>query len=313
MLETLLSISETWAVALLLFVSALALNKSERFGRYATALWFPAGLLLARKLALFIPISGSVSTEDQVFFWSTPSYWYASVFIVINGLIVAAIHFREDLNMDNGIGCLSLAVPIVLIIVSAAVLPLDGWTTHIFSPLVGLVGATKLMLVSPMLFPIAVVTLLLQIVLLILARGVSGREINKLALVCVVLGGLLHFGMQRIIPAPPIVTEIKTKWKTENPGETNGDSEPQTEDFLTVWSGKLGEMSELRLNTVEKKPPYANADEVRTNVGESLHSWWKNIWPDDLPKNALLAALGCLLVLAMIERFQAGETSRRRS
>jgi hypothetical protein len=288
------SLSERWDFTILLFVVLLIASQWPRVGRNASALVFPASLLLFRKLALFLPLSGSISTEDQVFFWSTKAYWYAFVFVLLNGLAIAAIRFRERVQWDS-LGCLFVIVPGLLIGGSYLLLPLTGAWSHIYSPVVTLVGASKLLLVSPLLWPIAWLTLLLQILLLIFSRGTSGREVNKLALACVVISAIVHFGLQRFTTAPAIVSELTT-WEREN--EKDG----MMTQFLAVWAAKLPQTAELRVNVVERTIPHPDRNYVDSKVIQSLNQWWSNLWPQQLPWNALLCGLGFLFLLAMVER-----------
>jgi hypothetical protein len=305
MWESLINIVNRWDFTILLFVLILAVRRWTRIGPYASALLFPSGLLLVRKLALFIPVCGSISTEDHVYFWSTSSYWYAFVFVLLNGLIVAGIRFRERVNW-KAFGCLYFIVSVILIVGSAILLPLSGFS-HVYSPVVAFVAASKIMLVSRLLLPIAWLTLLLQIGVLIFARGVGGREINKLALACIVVSGLLHFSLQQFVPTPAIVSEIDATWNTE--AKT---TERTTRNFLRVWANKLPQISELHVNIVEKQIPYSSADEAHTKVVLGLNSWWRDLWPDSLPRNVLLIGLGCLLLLTASERLPIGDKTVKR-
>jgi hypothetical protein len=280
-----------WEFVAPLFVLLLSASYVSRLRPYVTALLIPALLLLVRKAAFFAPISGAVSSEDRIIFWSREACWYLLIMIAAHALIFLAIVFREKIEWDGGMGCFTFVLaPAGLMILSSVLLPVEGWS-HVYMPFVSLLGAAKAMVVSPLLLPIAWAALLIQIGLVIFKTPATGREINKLALILVFMGGLSHVGLQAMPSrAQSVAKEINQRWIG---GETS--------DFLGVWANKLPEIHRLRLNTVEKSPAALKPEDAKDFLENAAPlDWWSNI----SPRNALTAGAGLLLLTLLFERFR---------
>ncbi|MEW6212702.1 MAG: hypothetical protein AB1631_30535 [Acidobacteriota bacterium] len=284
-------LGDRWEFAAGLFVLLFGFSYVSRARPYVTALLIPSLLLLLRKVALFVPISGAISSEDRIVFWSRGAYWYLLIMIAAHALIFLVIVLREEIEWDGGAGCFTFFfAPAGLMVLSSVLLPVDGWS-HVYMPFVSLLGAAKAMVVSPLLLPIALVALLIQIGLVIFRTPATGREINKLALILVFAGGLSHFGLQAMPSRAQMAAEIDQKWIG---GETS--------DFLGVWAKKLPEIYTLRLNTVEKSVPDALKPEDTEDFLQKAAppDWWSNI----SLRNALATGAGLLLLIALFERFR---------
>jgi hypothetical protein len=320
-------LSERWDFVFVLFALTALARLSPRLRRHISAWVLPTALLLARKVVLFVPVSGAVSTEDRVVFWSATAYWYHFILLVLFVLIVLGIRYRERLPWDS-LGCLSLVLLVVLVGCAAWMLPIVG-LSYFYMPVIALLGATKLLLVSPALWWVAWLTLFVQTVFLLSGAAGAGREVNKLALTCVLLSGAGYFGVQAIASAPSIVAEINNGWKaTAEPdaGKTlpgvSGMPENWEPTFLDFWVEKLPEMERLGLNVVERRVPYDNPASVRGRAAPRMsHPWGMDSQEWAAPASLLWGGLIFVLLLLLAERlptfsevrdqFAAGGVGRR--
>ncbi len=313
--DSLSVLSDRWEFAVALFALLFGVSHISRAKPYVSVLLFPSLLLLLRKVALFVPISGAISSEDRIVFWSRGAYWYLLIMLAVHILILLGIRYREKVEWGEGIGCFIFLVPVGLMILSSVLLPVDGWS-HLYMPVVSLLGAVKALLVSPMLLPLAWVALLIQIGLVLLGTTATGREINKLALMLILVGGLSQFGLQAApSQSPPLVEQIGRKWQTVNPSATEetgfGANKRivyggETSDFLGAWARKLPDIYRLRLNIVEKSFP-DTVEGASDLLHKALHpptDWWPNL----SLQNAVVIGGGLLALLVLFERFRiAGE------
>lgn len=295
--EYLLNLSGRWDFVATLFALTVLINRFRRIRRFASALIFPSSLLLVRKLALYVPVSGAISSEDQVIFWSATAYWYFLALIILHILIIVGVRYRKELaEGEGGAGCVVFFVaPIGLFIGSKFLLPIGLWWNHIYMPVVSLLGVTKILIINPFLAPIAWGSLFIQMGLVLFAGGKSGREINKLALICVLLSGLTHFGLQAAAPPAPIVPEIRRSW----------DETGRTQDFISVWAAKLPEIFDLGVNVVERRVPYL-PNVARGQVISKMTPPWNEFWSEKHTYSALLGGLVLILLLVLIERLGFG-------
>src|SRR5262245_26992997 len=84
----LVDLSDRWLFAVLLPSCVFLINRIRPVSRRTSALLFPAMLLFARKAALFVPVSGAISTEDFVIFWWIGAYWPTLTVMVFGAWLI---------------------------------------------------------------------------------------------------------------------------------------------------------------------------------------------------------------------------------
>lgn len=299
--DLLAALSARWEVVAPLVATLFLLNQFAKIRRFASCLVFPALLLLARKLVLFIPVSGAISTEDRVLFWSPQAYWFFLALVAVHVLILLGIRFRAAIDWGAA-GCwVFIAAPVGLYYATAALLPVSG-ASIIYMPVVSLVGVAKLLLVSPLLLPIAWLALFIQLGLVIFTRSEAGREVNKLALVSVLAGGLMYFGFQALDSKPaPLISQLQQTARTKS------SDEEKITNFLEVWVEKLPQINRLGVNVIEKNLPAAYKPVEVKRLVDEVPDPWQSLWAKAAIPVALLCGAALLVLLLLVERLRVGD------
>lgn len=282
LLQLALSRADDWRWVGGAFAVALALRFLPRIGPAASGLLLPTGLLLLRKLLLFLPIPGALSTEDRVFFWSVGAAVYF-VFLSLYLLAGAVVVGSGDTSGFDGEGCPWLLL--LPAIGSWILLPIDGFWSHLLvTPFVCATAIPKVLLVHPLLLPVALAGLAGQLCLTLFWGGHGAREINKL-----LLGVLLAVGLVSAVSG--IATVGKGRAVLDEPAETTG--------FLGAWAGSLDGIAECGANLVDGNHQNVYGTCRVREMAEEMAA--ARSAPFSLPAVLAGAALG-LLVLAVVER-----------
>lgn len=240
------------AVALTALATAFRRTRAS-----AIVLAVPAFLLVFRKVALYIPIPGALSTDDRIVFWSTGSLVYTCLSLCwITGAtyVIASDQARTARRRGSqesfvGFAGLAFGASIALqyyppaLLVPVILLPIEGWN-HLTMPLVFGAAALKILLVSPLLLPAIAATAVMAVVLPRVVSIRSTFEIQQLIVVlaCVgALGQLAHDGT--------IVRDVRRRvekiesWGNNEAAETSG--------YLGTWFGRLGNIGRCEVNSID--------------------------------------------------------------
>jgi hypothetical protein len=120
---------------------------------------------------------------------------------------------------------------------------------------------------------------------------VSGREINKIALICVLVGGFVHFGLQGVTPRDPLIEGKKIE---------------RNRNFVDTWAAKLPEMSKFRINIVEIDLSCENGEEHALLLNR-MKAPWNNHTSMNLCRGILVGLLALLLLFVFAERLRIGD------
>lgn len=295
------ALSDSWLLACGLPALLIVGARPVRLRAYLLPLVPPALLLLARKVALYVPVPGTFSSADRVVFWSPQAYGYFLLLVLPGlGLLTAAIwHWDEWFSYDDGAGASAIITAYCILWAAGGLaLPVDG-DCHLYMPLVSVVAAAKLVLVSPLLLPLVWIGIALQTGLLFSRARAAVPEMNKLLAACVFVAACGQIVTQPIVWASPVVRQVRESWPL--PGGRERPAAAQ--DFLEHWAGKLAEIDNTGLNIVERDTPKAfegkaGADRLMAAVPLPSNSFAE-------PGFLRLIALGCLglaLVMVLLER-----------
>jgi len=232
----------------------LALSRVAAARRYSSGFVVPISLLLFRKAALYIPVSGTLSTEDEVIFWSTGACVYFAMLLIVHAAVAYAIWWDQQWVLDGGILEGLPVYGFLLLIGSAFSLPLDGWN-HLVMPFLAHLGIVKLLLINPLLLPLASLALIVHLAFTAYRQSESAREINKLLLAAVVVCGFVQFCLQPWQLAPvraAVQIEESSLWNSMSDSPSAKLNQPrETETFLSDWMGHLDDIRRCRVNLVE--------------------------------------------------------------
>ncbi|MGH9854999.1 MAG: hypothetical protein ACREBD_34650, partial [Blastocatellia bacterium] len=94
---------DSWQFVAGLLVVAAVLSRFDRTKPYVSGFVFPAFLLFFRKIALYIPLIGALSTEDQIIFWSTGAFCYFVISLLAQVAILITIWVVTRELADGGL------------------------------------------------------------------------------------------------------------------------------------------------------------------------------------------------------------------
>jgi hypothetical protein len=266
-LEALRALADRWDFCLVMAAVGLAAALwSWRWRKHPAALALPAFGFLGRKLLLFVPVCGAVSTSDQVVYWSPGAYIYYLLLMLSFSLLSLqreVVFGLRHLTMASGV--------ILWLLGSVLLLPVDGWC-HLTMPLVCWLGVPKLMLVSPALVWACWLGLALQIAAVPFGRLGLGRLLNTVVLAVVLMVGLGSFIAQVVIvavwKAPAECVQVlqqapyrrpssseRTKTATVGGAVTTTFDFGETEYFPSSWLDLLTTIERTGVNLVEKVVP----------------------------------------------------------
>lgn len=241
-LNFLTALSNQWAFVIILPSVIILATLSRALRPFTTGMVFPALLLLLRKSLFFAPILGAFSTPDRIVFWNLASLgFYAILYLcLIFGMLACAVYVSGvrdwDEDSDEGYMLICFLVIIVYAILAAITyffLPVSGWWCVLSMPVVGVTGALKLLITSPCLLPIVWLGLGIQLGLATCGRGISGRDVNKLLALILLIAAFLDLAFQPInYFYEPLLKSVHVQ---------------VTDDFLGVWSNGLQETDSLGL------------------------------------------------------------------
>ena len=293
------TLSDRWEFVGGLLVLVVLFNRIVRPQSYTSGLLLPVLLLFMRKLALYVPVSGTISTVDRVMFWLVDAYIYFFILMTIYALVIWGFGFRKtkiDWTEEGWPWFLLLYVG--PLIGSGICLPVDGWS-HLYMPVISLLGIFKILLVNPILLPLIWMGIFAQALLTLFARGASAREMNKLLLASLMIGGFVQFGFQIInFTQSATISEIRERWQTVNPGDK------ETKDFLGVWVERLPQLQKSGVNIIEKSA-YPEGEMVK--IVKTIPDVWDNLQPGGAVRQIIIISMIFFVLFWLIERIQWGD------
>jgi hypothetical protein len=309
---------DSWPVVTCALTLAVLLSVFDRLEPYVSGLILPISFLFLRKVALYVPVSGTLSTEDQVIFWSTGAWLYFVLFfLVYAGIlwVVRALYLggntRKFFEEDGGI---LFFIGFLLLFSSVIALPVDG-ASHLVTPFLSFIGATKLLFIHPLLLPLVGLALAVHLVFAVFGQSRAAQEINKLLLTALVVGGIAQFCLQpgyfREVRAAVKVAE-SSPYETTMPGAKEVE---ETSNFLGDWMGKLEPITRCKVNLVEKSAEDLYQDCKIQETVRNLPAPWKTWAPGlSLPRAAVFSGLtlGLMALAGLLNRSReaaAGETA----
>jgi hypothetical protein len=250
--------------------ATLLLQPVPRVGPMLSGLSLPLSLLCLRRVLFFVPFPGTVSLTDQVVVWDSQTY---AILLVPVAAISGWMAEKEGLESDSGtlvlVGlALWFLVPVVL---SAAILPLDGFGSHVLCSFLMWLTIIKILVCNPLTIWIAWSTLALQLVGIRLQS--MRRELNLLAVVLVLCVGVLFQvgscgsakAVRDAIDTYPVPAQLVVR--KEQDGST---IEPTLESYLGVWFGKVSQAGRTGVLLVDRElPNEAAAETLRYAVRRS--------------------------------------------
>jgi hypothetical protein len=308
-----------------LFIVVCLLNLLDWRRTWSQGLRFPTVLFLLRTIGLYLPVSGTISSADRVVFWSGEAYFYFIPIFVLLGIIIFYARAVKNNPLSNGVepedavplalrAFLSIITYLFLLLLSSICLPVDG-LSHLYMPALSVLFSFKVLLVSPLLLPLAWVTLVIQVGLIVISCHRAAREINKLMLVILVLGGLIQFGYQPLnLAFSSEVTAIRDNWKTTGSASKPypGPDEEMT-DFIQTWRRQIPRTAAWGVNLIERELPQSSSGPLKSLPEETMKKQLDSI-PDVydfltfarvrkiLPVSALV-----LLLIALAELLRYGD------
>ena len=268
---------DRWEVVCGLLATVLVLDRFRRAKPYVSGFIFPLSILLFRKVSLYIPLNGTLSTEDQVIFWSTYAYVYFALLLITHiGLLFGMwagardedALYSEFLAALPGIGLFHL-------VGSSVLLPLDGWS-HFVTPFLSHIGAVKLLLISPALLVLVGIALVSHLFFAIHRQSNSAHAINKLLLGLLVACSMVQFCLQ---PWPLSQVRAVLSVDESRPFETAPGSKKVTEitNVLGHWTAGLKRTKRCDVNFLEGSEVQFDQDcQIRglaTNLAKQSRDW----------------------------------------
>ena len=272
---------DSWAVICGLLAIVLALDRFGWAKPYVSGFVFPVSLLLFRKVSLYIPLSGTLSTEDQVIFWSTYAYVYFVLLLPTHIGFLFGIwagvrdgHFRpEFLAVLPGIG---FFVGSFHLIASTMLLPIDGWS-HFVTPFLSHIGAVKLLLINPAFLVLVGIVLIIHLFFAIHRQSHNAQAINKLLLGSLVVCSLIQFCLQ---PWPLSQVRAALSVDESRPFETaqpSSETVPEIRNVLGHWIAGLSRTKQCEVNFLEGSEAQFDQDcKVRgsaANLAKQSRDW----------------------------------------
>ena len=87
-LSILVELSNRWDICIAAALTGLLAAFNPWSKRWTSSLFIPLGGLLLRKILLFIPVCGSISTADRIIFWSGLAYIYFLILLLLHPLFL---------------------------------------------------------------------------------------------------------------------------------------------------------------------------------------------------------------------------------
>lgn len=240
---------DSWMVAIPLAIVAL-LSAFKRTRAIAFGFLIPLLLLLFRKVALYIPISGTISIEDRVTFWSTGAFVYFALSLFVSGLALVACWYWTVTELDR-----DFIIAIVILFVffgfllhllaSGCGLPVDGWS-HLYMPFITHLGIPKILLIHELLLPAIGVAIVLHMIIAF-QRGAAAGAVNRALLIVLCVAGLAQFSLQ-----PAHMKGVRDALQLKESTFTMEKDVPEIQDFLGAWIKNLSAINECKINLTEK-------------------------------------------------------------
>jgi hypothetical protein len=272
----------------------------------AVNMLLPVGLLLLRRVLLYVPVSGTISGLDAVIFWDPVQYLSCLAGLVgLAGVVLLFIYVKDTEQLASVLFTLFLIAyliallifsgakyswgsTIAAVIIGAVVFPIGVPVGMIYAflvfvgcflapSLVYVLGLGKVVVVSPLLVPVAWAALLLQVIGPTAYRDdPDDIALSKSNLCCAVLllaVALTQFGSQGVRFAAgqtgPLASEKVQEMRDTWPAET-----------VTLWS------SARQLNTecwtyVRDKAKQANATGIQL-AGRRLPTEYDGMEPEQV-------------------------------
>lgn len=168
----------------------------QRFRSVCSTLAIPIGLLALRQSAIYIPVPGAISTTDWVAFWSIGAFIYVLLMVVGYAFGIALLIFSGGPSQDNeAITSSVFFILLAELVLSGVFMPVDGWS-HLYVPLITHVALLKVLIVHPMLVPLATTAIAAMLLMTVTGRVAGRREVNTLLLTLVVIGGVAQLLVQ---------------------------------------------------------------------------------------------------------------------
>lgn len=261
---------DSWWVVSGALAVALLLSSFARTRPYAAGFVLPLALLLFRKIALYIPVSGALSTTDQIAFWSLTAWVFFALSLLMHAGLLAAISFASKSETKDDFLAITLGLGFWLSVIqlgsSAGLLPMD-WPNHWITPFLTHIVALKLLLIHPLLLPLVGLALALHLYFAVFRQRHTVREANKLLLAALMITGLLQFSMQ-----PWQVGATQSAILAARPGVNFA---AETSSFLSDWVGKLNDIERCQVNAVEQPLQSVYQDCKVQEIARSLPSSWR--------------------------------------
>jgi hypothetical protein len=271
------ALADRWDFSLAMAVLGLCplLPPSRR--RLAEACW-PALGFIVRKLGVFVPVCGAISTPDGVFFWSRSAL---SFYVLLTAGAVLAVYALRRVVDDGERGAALFGMYMVggfsLPIMSGILLPVDG-LCHFYMPLVGLFALPKLVIISPVLVWASWAGFLLECAVQTPRTVHIRRALNRLFAAVVLVSACACLAVQY----SPLVRDTALKGSLDavraarprgisadelakaasTPESEGGPQTVEARQYLRLWRAQFGAISATGINVVEK--------EVRANELSAL-------------------------------------------
>ena len=304
---------DSWLIVSGLFATVLVLNRFRWAKPYVAGFVFPISLLLFRKVSLYIPLSGTLSTEDQVIFWSTYSYVYFALLLPAHIGLLFGMWANDRSSLDSNFAPALFTVGIFQLIASTVLLPIDG-SSHLITPFLSHIGAVKLLLISPALLGLTGIALIIHLYFAIHRQSHSAQAINKLLLGALVVCSMAQFCLQPwplsqvraalSVNESPLVKETMPRSKVVK----------ETSDVLGEWTSSLRQIKQCEVNFLEGPEVRFNDCEIR-GLAASLTNKSRDWTPKFSGIEAIFwggAILGLLLLAGLAQKLvrkSRGDTS----
>lgn len=303
---------DSWPVVTGLFGLALILTRFQAMRPYVSGLVVPAALLFFRKVALYIPVSGTLSTEDEVFFWSTGAYLFFGLLLIVHAGVLAFICWEEDAFFTEELAAAPFPYLFFILPASVLLLPMDGWS-HLLTPFLSHIAVAKLLFINPWLLPLVGGALIIHLAFACYRLSEGAREINKLLLVALMAGGIVQFGLQpwQLKDAREAIG-VEESWEIFNSSFPSTNTKIQEADqFLTDWIARLDRIEQFKVNLVEPAKQNVYEAQTRQALVARLHRPWTNLTNHfDGTQVVLCGALAlALLILARWPRSATEEAT----
>lgn len=263
---TLRALGDRWDFSLLMGVVGVATTGS-RWRRQLAPLALSSFGFLFRKLFLFVPVCGAVSTADDVVFWSGSAYAYFAVVALVIAATCLLIQMARNNSNGDELPQVIATLCVLLLVASGALLPVDGGC-HFYMPAACSLAVPKLLLVTPALLWCCWAGLLFQVVALVRPSALS-RAFSGMLVVTVVSSGLASYGAQVLTFLPmgdqaPIVQALRGSPSRILPGSKSAEAPKEAEHFLRLWKRAIPDINRTGLNVVEKDLSWSGNIERRS-------------------------------------------------